>query len=392
MAESTAAFNASSVDLDNTPLVDIICYLKDDGNGYDDRLGLHILAIFVILVVSTAVTFFPVLATRTRRLKIPLPVYLFARYFGAGVIIATAFMHLLDPAYEAIGPASCVGLTGGWSTYSWPPAIALTSAMIIFLLDFLAEYYVERKHGLVHAAVENIVTDSPGMDADGTHASHIHLHSADQDDRQAVRRQDAAEKNKADRTRVGHADDKYDSDLEELKHLAGDSEETHQAFRSQIAAFLVLEFGVIFHSVIIGLNLGVAGGDDFNTLFPVLVFHQSFEGLGIGARLSVIPIPNKWKWLPWALCLAYGLTTPISMAIGLGLHNTYNGDSFTANIVSGVLDSISAGILIYTGLVEMLARDFLFNPHRTNNKKRLALMLVSLYLGCGIMALIGRWA
>ncbi|KAG5984213.1 hypothetical protein E4U54_006158 [Claviceps lovelessii] len=388
MAESTepaAPFNASSVDLDNTPLADIICHLKDGGNSYDDRLGLHISAIFVVLVVSTAVTLFPVLATRTRRLRIPLSVYLFARYFGAGVIIATAFVHLLDPAYEAIGPASCVGLTGGWSTYSWPPAIALSSAMIIFLLDFLAEYYVDRKHGLVHAAVENIITDSPGADGQGTHASHMHLHSADQDDRRAIKQQTVA-------ARAGKDDESYGSDLEELKHLTGDSEEVHRAFRSQIVAFLVLEFGVIFHSVIIGLNLGVAGGDDFNALYPVLVFHQSFEGLGIGARLSTIPVPTKWKWLPWALCLAYGVTTPISIAIGLGLHNTYNGDSFTANIVSGVLDSISAGILIYTGLVEMLARDFLFNPHRTNNKKRLALMLISLYLGCAIMALIGRWA
>ncbi|KAG6008633.1 hypothetical protein E4U21_004273 [Claviceps maximensis] len=386
MAESTTAFNASSVDLDNTPLVDIICYLKDGGNSYDDRLGLHVSAIFVILVVSTAVTLFPVLATRTRRLKIPLSVYLFARYFGAGVIIATAFVHLLDPAYEAIGPASCVGLTDGWSTYSWPPAIALSSAMIIFLLDFLAEYYVEKKHGLVHAAVENIITDSPGADGNGAHASHMHLHSADQDDRLASKQQIVA-------PRIVDKDGRHDdSDLEELKHLAGDSEDIHQAFRSQIVAFLVLEFGVIFHSVIIGLNLGVAGGDDFNALYPVLVFHQSFEGLGLGARLSAIPIPTRWRWLPWALCLAYGLTTPVSIAIGLGLHNTYNGDSLTANIVSGVLDSISAGILIYTGLVEMLARDFLFNPCRTNSKKRLALMLVSLYLGCGIMALIGRWA
>ncbi|KAG5947314.1 hypothetical protein E4U59_001390 [Claviceps monticola] len=363
MTDSTTGFNASSVDLDNTPLVDIICHLKDEGNGYDDRLGLHVSAVFVIFVISTAVTF-PVLATRIKRLKIPLSVYLLARYFGAGVIIATAFMHLLDPAYEAIGPASCVGLTDGWSNYSWPPAIALSSAMIIFLLDFLAEYYIEQKHGLAHTAVESITTDSPGT---GTHASHMHLHAADQDDGLAMKQRLARSAN----------DSEHDSDLEELKHLEGDSEQIYQAFRSH---------------VIIGLNLGVAGGDDFNTLCPVLVFHQSFEGLGIGARLSTIPIPIKWKWLPWALCLAYGLTTPISIAIGLGLHNTYNGDSFTANVVSGVLDSISAGILIYTGLVEMLARDFLFNPHRTNNKNRLALMLVSLYLGCGIMALIGRWA
>ncbi|OAQ61727.1 zinc transporter protein [Pochonia chlamydosporia 170] len=383
MADSGSSFNASSVDLDNTPLVDIICYLNESGNDYDDRLGLHIASIFVILVVSTAVTFFPVLATRIRRLKIPLSVYLFARYFGAGVIIATAFVHLLDPAYEAIGPASCVGLTGGWSTYSWPPAIALSSAMIIFLLDFLAEYYVEKHYGLAHSPVENIITDAPGANGNGTnpHASHMHLHSADQD-----------EQTKDINLVPVSKGEKFDSDYEELAHLVGDSEEIQKAFRSQISAFLVLEFGVIFHSVIIGLNLGVAGGDDFNTLFPVLVFHQSFEGLGIGARLSVIPIPTKWKWLPWVLCLAYGLTTPISIAIGLGLHNTYNGNSYTASVVSGVLDSISAGILIYTGLVEMLARDFLFNPNRTTNKKRLALMLVSLYLGCGIMALIGRWA
>ncbi|KAK2608812.1 hypothetical protein QQS21_002669 [Conoideocrella luteorostrata] len=379
-SDAPPPFNASSVDIDNTPLRDIICHLLDSQIDYDGRLGLHVSSIFVILVVSTAVTVFPVLATRVRRLRIPLSVYLFARYFGAGVIIATAFIHLLDPAYEAIGPASCVGLTGGWAGYSWPPAIALSSAMIIFLLDFLAEYYVEKKHGLAHAPVEDIITDSTAADGNGARASHSQLHSGDQD---------------APKTRgyaPAHGNEKYDGDLEELQHLTGDSDEIHRKFQSQIAAFLVLEFGVIFHSVIIGLNLGVAGGDDFNTLYPVLVFHQSFEGLGIGARLSVIPIPTKWKWLPWAACLAYGLTTPISIAIGLGLRNSYSGQTFTAQVVSGVLDSISAGILIYTGLVEMLARDFLFNPSRTNKKSRLALMLVSLYLGCGIMALIGRWA
>lgn len=362
----SSGFDPNAVNLTSTPLVDIICYLSDSGSEYDGRVGLHVSAIFVILVVSSAATFFPVLATRIRRLKIPLFVYLFARYFGAGVIIATAFIHLLDPAYGSIGPATCVGMTGGWSTYSWPPAIALSSAMIIFLLDFLAEYYVESRHGMAHAQVEDIITDSGTATGNGKsmQGSHLHLHTVDQDS----------------------------NELEEFKNLTGDSDAVERAFKSQISAFLILEFGVIFHSVIIGLNLGVSGGSDFDTLYPVLIFHQSFEGLGIGARLSTIPFPTRLRWMPWALCLAYGLTTPISIAIGLGLHNTYDGNSFTANVVSGVLDSISAGILIYTGLVEMLARDFLFNPHRTNKKGRLALMLVSLYLGAGIMALIGKWA
>ena len=84
--------------------------------------------------------------------------------------------------------------------------------------------------------------------------------------------------------------------------------------------------------------------------------------------------------------------TPISIAIGLGLRTTYNPGSFTANVVSGVLDSMSAGILIYTGLVELLARDFLFNPLRTKDNKRLAFMIICVFLGAGLMALLGKWA
>ena len=107
--------------------------------------------------------------------------------------------------------------------------------------------------------------------------------------------------------------------------------------------------------------------------------------------MSAIPF-KKGSWLPWFLCAAYGVTTPIAIAVGLGLRTTYNPGSFTANVVSGVLDSMSAGVLIYTGLVELLARDFLFNPLRTQDNKRLTFMLVCVLLGTGIMALLGKWA
>ena len=178
--------------------------------------------------------------------------------------------------------------------------------------------------------------------------------------------------------------------IEDFADEEANSEARKNSFRQQITAFLILEFGVIFHSVIIGLNLGVVG-DEFSTLYPVLVFHQSFEGLGIGARMSAIPF-KPGSWLPWLLCATYGLTTPIAIAIGLGLRTTYNPNSFTANVVSGVLDAVSAGILIYTGLVELLARDFLFNPTRTKDNKRLVFMVVCVFLGTGIMALLGKWA
>ncbi|KAF4342450.1 zinc-regulated transporter 1 [Fusarium beomiforme] len=358
----------------------ITCFLSEAGNQYDGPLGIRIGALFVILVVSTAVTFFPVVATRIPRLKIPLYVYLFARYFGSGVIIATAFVHLLDPAYSEIGPASCVGMTGGWSTYSWPPAIALSAAMITFLFDFSADYYVQSRYGLPHdhTEVEDTITTA-------NHNGHQHSDDGS-NSRGLVSNGNDPENGTAEKLSGGYAD------FKELQHLDGDSEVTELEFKTQIAAFLILEFGVLFHSVFIGLNLGVAGRDDFDTLFPVLVFHQSFEGLGIGARLSAIPFPRRLRNMPWLLCLAYGLTTPIAVAIGLGLRKTYDNSSFTANTVNGIFDSISAGILIYTGFVEMIARDFLFNRERSNDKVRLAFMVVCLFLGAGIMALVGKWA
>ena len=53
---------------------------------------------------------------------------------------------------------------------------------------------------------------------------------------------------------------------------------------------------------------------------------------------------------------------------------------------------MSAGVLIYTGLVELLARDFLFNPLRTKDNKRLTFMITCVILGTALMALLGKWA
>ena len=257
-------------------------------------------------------------------------------------------------------------MTGGWASYSWPPAIVLGSVMVIFLMDFSAERYVERKYGLsARENIENQITDQANDSDQGP---------------QIFQQREDTEAGKS--TPVDKIIDDGSSDEASL---------VERSFQQQIAAFLILEFGVIFHSVIIGLNLGSVGSE-FTVLYPVLVFHQSFEGLGIGARMSAIPFPRHYRWLPWTLCIAYGLTTPIAIAIGLGLRTTYNAGSFTANVVSGVLDAISAGILIYTGLVELLAKDFLFNPNHNISSKRLVFMIACVLLGAGIMALLGKWA
>ena len=89
----SAITDPTIVDLTTADPRDIVCFLQQSGNNYDGRLGARISALFVILVVSSAATFFPVLAARVKWLKINIFVYLFARYFGAGVILATAFIQ-----------------------------------------------------------------------------------------------------------------------------------------------------------------------------------------------------------------------------------------------------------------------------------------------------------
>ena len=141
--------------------------------------------------------------------------------------------------------------------------------------------------------------------------------------------------------------------------LSADAPVVRQKLDARLVGFFILEFGVIFHSVIIGLTLSTTGAD-FNTLFVVIIFHQMFEGLGLGSRLAILPFA-KGSRLPWFLAIAYAIVTPLGMAIGLGVRTTYDSASQTALLVSGSLDAISSGILLYTGLVELLAHEFLFS-------------------------------
>lgn len=123
-----------------------------------------------------------------------------------------------------------------------------------------------------------------------------------------------------------------------------------------------------------------------------------FEGLGLGTRLAFLPLPKSKSWIPYVAAAIYAVVTPIGqfiflllcflrlvpqrfalltafdffnflyyfcnagMAIGLGVRHSYQPNSPGALIASGVLDSISAGLLLYAGLVELLAHEFLFSP------------------------------
>lgn len=161
---------------------------------------------------------------------------------------------------------------------------------------------------------------------------------------------------------------------------------------TQILGVLVLKFGVILHSVIIGLDLGAQDSQSaFTTIFTAIVFHQMFEGLGLGTRLAFLP-PKVKSSIPYLGALAYSVVTQLGMAIGLGVRHSYNGDSVTAHYVKGSLDAVSAGILAYTGYVELIVHEFVFNVKMRNALLEiLCLNTFYVFAGAGGMGALAKW-
>jgi ZIP zinc/iron transport family len=163
----------------------------------------------------------------------------------------------------------------------------------------------------------------------------------------------------------------------------------HHAHR-RVTAY-ILEIGVATHSIIIGITLGVTRGAEFTSLIAAISFHQFFEGCGLSTTAMDAGFTSLRE--PLLMALLYTLTTPIGIGIGIAISNSYNGNSNTALLTQGIFDSVSAGILIYDALVNMITVNITHSDKfMTQTPGQKAGQFVALWLGAGIMSLIGRWA
>ncbi|KAF2858346.1 Zip-domain-containing protein [Piedraia hortae CBS 480.64] len=160
----------------------------------------------------------------------------------------------------------------------------------------------------------------------------------------------------------------------------------------QILQCLLLEAGILFHSVFIGMALSVSTGSAFVVLLFAISFHQTFEGLALGSRIAAIAFdPSSFK--PWVMCLMYGITTPIGQAIGIALQGMYDPASELGLLMVGVVNAISTGLLLYAGLVQLLAEDLLSERSYHDLQGVLRVKACGAVVGgCFLMALVGAWA
>lgn len=168
--------------------------------------------------------------------------------------------------------------------------------------------------------------------------------------------------------------------------------QTPEEQKRQVLQCVLLEAGILFHSIFIGMAISVATGPAFVVFLVAISFHQSFEGLALGSRIAAIQFPKK-SIRPWLMVLAYGLTTPIGQAIGLFVHRMYDPRSMAGLLVVGFMNAISSGLLLYAGLVQLLAEDFLSEKSYKvlKGKKRLQAYL-AVCLGATMMAIVGAFA
>ncbi|TVY75719.1 Zinc-regulated transporter [Lachnellula suecica] len=379
----------------------------DSGNDYDGRIGVRVSSIFVIGFGSMLGALLPIAAARTKKMRVPPLAFFITKYFGSGVIIATAFIHLLSPANAALN-SPCN--TGAITSYDWAQGIALMTIFLMFFIELMAARFdvfgnhahdVEASDPAKDLIRQNEKSSDRSLDdTKGTNKIPSHNDSVMEvqgpSDGSPGSSSDSSIVPEVHRTRnsiPGRPDDlSYPPGGEDHLGHQRDHMIDDDHFAAQMTAIFILEFGVIFHSIFIGLTLAVTG-DEFNVLYIVLVFHQTFEGLGLGSRLATADWPKKKAWMPWVLGAAYGFATPIAIAIGLGVRTSFAPNSQKTRIVNGVFDSISAGILIYTGLVELMAHEFMFNPEmRKSSIKMMLFAFLCMSVGAGLMALLGKWA
>ncbi|OHE92898.1 ZIP Zinc transporter [Colletotrichum orchidophilum] len=155
---------------------------------------------------------------------------------------------------------------------------------------------------------------------------------------------------------------------------------------------LLLEGGILFHSVFIGMAISVATGPTFIVFLIAISFHQTFEGLALGSRIAAIQLPRS-SARPWLMVLAFGGTTPLGQLIGLIVHNLYDPLSQTGLLMVGFMNAISAGLLLFAGLVQLLAEDFLSEKSYKilQGRKRLNAYMAVIG-GASLMAIVGAFA
>ncbi|ORY17922.1 Fe transport protein 3 [Clohesyomyces aquaticus] len=420
------------------------CGSEASGETYD--LPLHVAAVFIVFIASIGGCGFPVVAKKVKWMNIPPKVFFFCKHFGTGVLIATAFVHLLPTAFASLNDP-CLPELFTDKYPAMPGVIMMGSLFVLFCIEMwlnnktgghshgsaTGEEFGANRDAHAHAGVQAAFNaplrrtnsyDSQRTMAIGNEKQQWVQNTFPLDDNyplkadkdglepksemppwfivfyeQYVRQRDEMVNmiNRALPAIPGYGQPQQPAtqDANQQKSYFEDDVENGavdpMVLKKQSMQITLIEGGILFHSVFVGMTVSITV-DGFIILLVAIVFHQMFEGLGLGSRIAAVPYP-KGSWKPWVLVVAFGTTAPIGQAIGLATRGAYDPNSAFGLIIVGVFNAISSGLLLYAALVDLLAEDFLSeeaNHNLTMNDKIRAFCY--LLLGAAGMSIVGAFA
>ncbi|XP_071701684.1 zinc transporter 4, chloroplastic-like [Rutidosis leptorrhynchoides] len=316
---------------------------------------LKFVAIASILLAGIFGVSLPLVGKKWRFLKSDSSFFFATKAFAAGVILATGFVHMLPDATSALSNPCLPQIP--WSSFPFSGFIAMMAALVTLVADFISSQYYESKH-------EKRI-ESDRVEPDGLASLVLPLLDDHADNHEHT-------------LENGH--------VHEHSEVFGD--DTDNVARNAVVS-QVLELGIISHSIIIGLSLGVSQSPcTIKPLLGALSLHQFFEGFALAGCIS----EARFEILrSTTMAGFFAITAPISVGVGICISSFYNPNSPRALVIEGVLDSISAGILVYMALVDLIAAEFLSKKMRSNLGEQIV-AFIALFLGAGLMASLAAWA
>ncbi|GKT42955.1 zinc-regulated transporter 2 [Colletotrichum spaethianum] len=378
----------------------------------------------------------PLLPRRTSKGRPQSIILFYCQHFGTGVLLATSFVHLLPTAFTSLTDP-CLPFIFNQGYPQMAGLVAMVAALSVVALEsYLATRGAGHSHSHSHEYEYWDEEDSAESTADrhatGSMASHRHgshrpedINLDNMESTQGLMAgasplpsstpTQAEANNSLANGRDSFDDDASDIDLDvnELNPTSADEprRQSSPGSRPKITVMpdapqvvteeeqtkllrqcLLLEGGILFHSIFIGMAISVATGPTFIVFLIAISFHQTFEGLALGSRIAAIQLPRS-SLRPWLMVLAFGGTTPLGQLIGLIVHNLYDPMSQTGLLMVGFMNSISAGLLLFAGLVQLLAEDFLSEKSYKilQGRKRLNAYMAVIG-GASLMAIVGAFA
>ncbi|RLN29424.1 zinc transporter 7 [Panicum miliaceum] len=356
---------------------------KAEGGGCrDDAAALRLkeVAMAAILVAGVLGVGLPLAGRKRRAMRTDSAAFVAAKAFAAGVILATGFVHMLHDAQHALS-SPCLPAEP-WQRFPFPGFVAMAAALATLVLDFLATRFYETKHRDEAARVKAAAAAALAAASSA---------SASDEDIAVVTVVEDECKSPLLQTHChghSHGHGHSHSHEHELVQAEGREGDVSEHVRSVVVS-QILEMGIVSHSVIIGLSLGVSRSPcTIRPLVAALSFHQFFEGFALGGCIAQAQFKNLSAVL---MASFFAITTPAGIAAGVGLSTFYNPNSPRALVIEGILDSVSARILIYMSLVDLIAADFL-GSKMTGSLRQQVMAYIALFLGAISMSSLAIWA